>query len=267
MKVLISTKAFAESLEIREQQEKNLDIIQTTIKEQGSEVIGMMPARDLTPGLVERCDLIVSGGGDGTTLITSRNNSQTLQLNLRIDDDSKGNLCEKKLRESIIAVISGTLGVNYEIKKWTRQAVYLNNKPVGIALNGIVLSRPEINPLIEYTLRYTLNPNVETPLWMEDHHKSSGLIIATGTGSTGWPAAFKQFNPEEKMLRYSAILLFSGKHKEGNGAIFQVIYESNILGGFELDTKDRQFEISNNSKLEIKVNEYPLLVAVPKLLH
>lgn len=196
--------------------------------------------------LVSQHDFVFSLGGDGTVIATAAFNKDKPQLNLKSDKRSKGNLCYANGNYAL----DNFFNQEYEIEEWTRQDIYLNNKFFGRVLNEICIGEDGLN--LSKMAKYNLNG---------EYGEASGLIIATGTGSTGWPKLFTPYPRTSKEFHFDTALLTEGPEK-GKGDYFKIKY-LNHKGTIALDTV--KYDIPRNSVLEIKVSEDPLKVIVPKV--
>jgi len=210
---------------------------------------------DLTYDLVDRYDLVISAGGDGTTIATAAYNKDKPQLNLRTCHDSKGKLCQDDTEDVINAFFDG----NYKIEKWTRQDVYFNDVFIGRALNETCIGEAlKFTKMAGYKLYFSYGNKEYT-----DEQRNSGLIIATGTGSTGWPSLFDPYSREEKSFRFKALLPYEGNIHYGEGDYFKIEYKKH-QGRFAIDTIDTsEYDLKRDSILEIKLSNNPLNVVIP----
>ena len=95
-----------------------------------------------------------------------------------------------------------------------------------------------------------------------EFHGNSGIVMVTGTGSTGWPGAFDAFPRTEKELRFATLLAAEGS-KYGFGDSFTIEY-LNHQGRFALDcAEELEYDLPRNSILEVKVSDLPLRVIIP----
>ncbi len=222
-----------------EEQTNSLKEIESIVKASGTEY-QIAIRKELNQNFVNKFDLLISAGGDGTVIASAAYNKDTLQLNVRLDKMSKGHLCHKNIRESLRKIFEG----EFNIEKWVRQDVYLNEKFIGRALNETCIGE-SMN--FSKMAKYTLN---------KEYQRNSGLILVTGTGSTGWPSAFKKYPQSSEIFRYKTILPAEG-NKEGKGKKFIIKYKGHE-GKFAIDTINYNFPRS--SVLEIKLSENPLKV-------
>lgn len=222
-----------------EQQASSLREIESFLKREGIEY-KITTRKELSSDFVDQFDLLISAGGDGTVIASAAYNRDIPQLNLRLDKMSKGYLCHKDLGEILRKIVEG----KFEVEEWTRQDVYLDGKFVGRALNEVCVGE-DMN--FSKMAKYFLNG---------EYQKNSGLIIVTGTGSTGWPTAFEKYSQSSKMFKYKTIFPAEGK-EEGAGKSFVIKYKGHE-GKFAIDTIS--YDLPRGSVLEVRLSKHPLRV-------
>ncbi|MBI5148960.1 hypothetical protein HZA33_04745 [Candidatus Pacearchaeota archaeon] len=215
--------------------------------------------KQLTELLVSKYDFVFSCGGDGTVIATAAYNKNTPQLNLKTDQRSAGVLCEKNIEDAVRDILSG----DYGIEKWVRQDVYLDKRFIGRALNETCIGELlKFFKMARYEISFTdLMPKIER----EDYHENSGIVIATGTGSTGWPDLFEKYSRDVEAFVFKTIIpskrkTKKGRIKSGEGTYFKIKYKGHE-GKFAIDTIE--YDFPRDSVLELKISRNPLKVAVP----
>ena len=229
--------------ESHEEHNRNTKKILETLKKAGF-VYKVVTRDELTEELVDEHDFVLSAGGDGTVIATAAFNKNKPQLNLKTDAKSKGALCQHDINKALEAFIKG----NYTIEKWTRQDVYFDNKFVGRVLNETC-----IGELLKLSKMARYNIKVDGKIELQEN---SGIIIATGTGSTGWPSAFEPYSKTSNIFKFKTILPTKGS-ESGEGSHFVIEYKKHE-GKFALDTIE--YDIPRDFVLEIKLSENPLKV-------
>lgn len=205
--------------------------------------------KGLSKELVDQHNFVFSIGGDGTMIATAAFNKNKPQLNIKNDKRSKGKLC----CTNIDTTLNDFFNNNYEIEEWTRQDVYLDGKFFGRALNETAVGEDGLKfiKMGKYNLEFN---------GKETYHENSGLIIATGTGSTGWPTVFTSYPRDSKIFK-SAIVLPSPEDEIKEADYFKVKYRGH-KGSFALDTIE--YNLPRGSVLEVKLSKNPLRVIKPK---
>lgn len=197
----------------------------------------------------EKVHLVISAGGDGTVLATAAYNVATQQLNLKTDSSSSGVLCHD------ISCLKKVLAGKYKIESWTRQWVLLDGHYVGQALNEVCIGEYlKFSKTARYLLTYQWRKKTHSA-----YQKDSGIVIATGTGSTGWPSMFKPFPKTETYFKFKTIYPYEGE-VTGMAEALQIKYLGHN-GKFALDTIEQDFP--RNSTLIIKASPSPLQVVIP----
>ena len=222
-----------------EQQQNSLKRVDAILRESGKDY-EIITREELSEDVVDSSDLVISAGGDGTIIANAVCNRDTPQLNIRIDEISKGNLCYRDFE----GALKNTLDGDFDIVEWTRQDVYLDGSFVARALNETVV---EEKGGLAKMAKYVLD---------EEYHENSGSIIATGTGSSGWPSIFGKYERDSKMFKYKNILRVIGS-ESGFMDSLSIKYK-NHNGRFVVDGV--AYDFPRDSVLEIKVSENPLRV-------
>jgi hypothetical protein len=150
---------------------------------------------------------------------------------------------------------------DFYLEEWTRIEGKLGDKKL-TALNEIYVG-------VEHSVgmaRYEITHNGKT-----EFQKSSGVVITTGTGSTGWythvPGSDNKFSRDAKELRYIV------RDAEGNGYelmkgtilpgdSFYIRSKMNVDGcvSTDGDFEKRMFRFSKGDVVEISVAETPIYV-------
>ena len=244
-----------EIIESHNEQLENLEKIKKILNKSGNKY-KIITRKELSGALVDDYDLIISAGGDGTVIATAAYNKDKPQLNLKTDKRSKGTLCNN------IASLEDVMKINYSIEKWTRQDIYLDKELIGRALNETCIGENlKFSKMARYEMSFSHNRLFEFPFPEKNEIcKNSGLVIVTGTGSTGWPSAFEPFPKNSNTLKYRAILPYQGKEK-GQGSYFKIKYKGHE-GKVAIDTVE--YPLSRDSLLEVIESSNPLLAVIPK---
>ncbi len=153
----------------------------------------------LTPKDLQGFDFIISIGGDGTALSASHYliNKPLLSVN-SAPESSEGALTTltlDKLKEKLVKISKG----DFEVESLERIDVYVNGKvQEPIAWNDIFFASVKAYHISKYIVNARIGG-----VTIEEIQKSSGLIFATGAGSTAWyrSAGGKPFGPQEKVFK------------------------------------------------------------------
>jgi len=209
--------------------------------------------RDELPGIgYQDYNYVISAGGDGTVIAVASYNLSTPQLNLKTASKSRGVLCQDNIERALDSLSSG----NYNIERWTRQDVILNGNLVGRALNETCVGEEmDFSKMARYDITLEKVSGTETGFW-----ENSGLVVVTGTGSTGWPSGFSAFSRDYPQFRFRTILPVLGE-EHGELVSCRLVYKGHN-GKFAIDTI--KYDLARDSVLEIRKSEYPLLVVNTK---
>ena len=231
-------------IESHEEQQENVKKVLEKL-ENHKFIYNVITRKELTKDLVNQYDFVFSLGGDGTVIATASFNKDKPQLNIKTDEKSRGSLCSSNTEQTLKDFFKN----NYKIEEWTRQGVYLNSGLVGRALNETAIGEEGMR--FTKMARYDLESDN-----LKESQKNSGLIIVTGTGSTGWPNAFKPYSKTSKQFKFTTLLPSEGQEK-GKGDYFKIEYQGHN-GNFAIDTIE--YDFPKDSVLEIKLSENPLKV-------
>lgn len=212
--------------------------------------------RDILPQInFEDYFRVISAGGDGTVIAVAAYNQNIPQLNIKTDRKSKGVLCCNQLEDAVESLVRE----NFNIEKWTRQEIYLNGRLIARALNETCVGEDmNFSKMAKYHISLSLPSEDE----IQDYHENSGLVIVTGTGSTGWPKAFSAYPRTSEIFRFITIIPAVGNLNQGEFSSCSLVYK-NHLGKVAIDTV--KYDLPRDSMLEIKLSEFPLQVIVPKI--
>lgn len=207
-------------------------------------------------------DLIISIGGDGTVLNTSHYMlDETPVLTIKSTEGSTGALCEisaNNFENALKKILNG----DFKIEKWTRAEGRFGKRKV-FALNEIYVGT-RFSPSMA---RYELMRKDKSELQM-----SSGVVITTGTGSTGWysniPVIGKAFSKDAKELHFCVrepkaaanYTMLQGALLPGE--VLTVKSKMNVDGciSFDGDVGKRMYPFKIGDVLEVQISGKPLYV-------
>lgn len=139
-----------------------------------------IPRNELTADAVRNADLVIAFGGDNHFQFVSHVVESGFILGINSDPTrSEGALVQQKpehFRELLDALASGS----FAVQEWTR-------------LEGTVDGRPLPRVVCEFFLgerdRLDMSRYILSGPQFHEEQKSSGIIVTTGAGSTGWYAS------------------------------------------------------------------------------
>jgi len=165
----------------------------------------------INPALLRQQKLVLAFGGDNHFQCVARYLTDTPILGINADPPrSEGALTQITVNQ-LAATLHNLERGNYSIKKWTRLAVTLQGKPLpfpGLCETYIGEHR------VENMSRLSIQHGRERFL-----HKGSGMLVYTGSGSTGWAHSVERqvrpgqvyFGPTSAYLRYLCMHPYVGK--------------------------------------------------------
>ena len=209
-------------------------------------------------------DLVISVGGDGTVLNTSHYVlDSTPVLTIKSDTRSQGALCivqPSEIEEAIEKLIEG----RFSQESWSRIEGKLGNR-TDIALNEILIG----NKYTPKAAVYEISLNGKTEKQM-----SSGLIITTGAGSTGFYSNIAgndgKFPKTSGELRFIATAykadanyrMVKGKITPGESIEIRSFMNIEGIVSFDGDTQKRMNDFPRGSRVVVRVSDKPLNVIV-----
>ncbi len=209
-------------------------------------------------------DLIIAFGGDGTVLNTAHYIlDDTPILTVKSEKASVGALCTIDTYEFEYA-LKKILSGKFKTELWIRAEIKFGNR-VDFALNDILVG-PKYRPQVA---RYEIDFKGK-----EEKQMSSGLIISTGAGSTGWYSNIAgndgKFSRTAKYLKFIVTECKSDdkykliKGKIMPGEIFRVKSLMNIDGitCFDGDTKKRMHNFYRGKSIQVRISDKPLKVII-----
>jgi NAD kinase len=215
---------------------------------------------ELDKECAQDCDLILSVGGDGTLLRVSHFVNDTAVLGVNSNTKtSEGILCyatRHDLKEKLARIIDG----KFAIKKLTRARVFFINAGRNYdALNEIYVGSATPYHTSRYILKFGR---------LRGEQKSSGIIIATGAGSTAWYGSVvkESFNPEMKELRFIVREPYRGKLLNFNltkgklKATRKLYIKSKMLNGIVAADSIVETPFRNEEEIEVSISPEPLML-------
>lgn len=211
-------------------------------------------------------DLIISVGGDGTVLNSSQYiEDRTPMLTVRSDSRSFGTLCEIDAKDFEMA-LEHIMEGEYDTQNWTRVEGRFGSRRV-FALNEVYVGARHSPTMARYELVYGGKTEAQM---------SSGVVISTGTGSTGWyanvPGSDGRFPRTSKSLRFivrehnlaAGYSLTKGIIKHGQ--TLTVRSKMNVDGciSFDGDYGKRMFEFKRGSLLKVRAAPVPVRIVTFK---
>lgn len=209
-------------------------------------------------------DLVVTIGGDGT--FTKAGNLVRKQFIVGINSEpefSEGAMTS--MLESEMNIFEEILDNKFCVIQRERARVIKNKVPI----KELVVNDVYIGAGMQFhTSRYIINYGGR-----EEEHRSSGVIIATGSGSNAWykSAGGKPFGDNEKKLKflvrepYSGNRVFKPKILEGEIGIGEkLVFKSTRNSGGIIAIDNCIYEFNSGDIVEIEMCDEPLNILVRK---
>jgi len=230
---------------------------------QGSD-IKIISFENIKKSDLDSSNLIITLGGDGTFVKAANLAGDTPILGINAEPNkSEGALTSINITETekLKEILSG----NFRTIHRQRAKVTLNSRVLDeLALNEVYIGSLSQFHSSRYKIKFKGN---------EEEHRSSGVIISTGTGSPAWfySAGGKIFAHDEEKLGfivrepYFGKRLFnpkmlSGEIKKGE----KITLESEKDFGGILAINDSTFSFNKGDIAEIELSDKPLKVIIPK---
>lgn len=213
----------------------------------------------LTKAMVKNKDLIIVVGGDGTFLRTAHHVQNTPVLAVSSDTKYNEAFYSRATPENFSDKFTLLLEGKYKITKLPRLEAKINGiKAPFLAINEIFAGA--VHPF--HTSRYTL-----TIRGKKEYQKSSGVLISTKTGASGWAssATRKPIRITKEGFGYVVREPYFGKHT--NPKLLQAALKKNEKvkitshthkGIVVVDSTEKMFKFIDNDVLEVKVSSSPL---------
>jgi len=136
-----------------------------------------IPRDKLTKEIANSSDIVISLGGDNHLQYVSHFIDDTLLMG--INSDYVGSLgaltyFAAKNFETMLRKIEQNY---FEVEKWTRLEAKINNIPIQRATTEYLLGQKEMKSMSRHIIKANEN---------EEEQQCSGLLVVTGSGSTGW---------------------------------------------------------------------------------
>lgn len=216
-------------------------------------------------------DLVMSFGGDNSFTYTSHFVTDCPIIGINSDPlRSTGALCQwsaKNLEEAASALIEE----KYTVEEWTRLTGTINNEKIMFATSEYFFGERGRKEMTRHVLVYH---------GKEYDQKCSGIIIATGAGSTGWYHSanmhvFPQGNIFSKTEKKAAFIItepyryarreddvFAGELFPGEEIVLHSLSDSE---GYASSDSWEEYPFTRGKTARIGIDPLPLRVVVPLL--
>lgn len=209
-----------------------------------------------------KADLVITIGGDGTFLRAAQFNERAMMFAVNQDPRQKVGFFTRASRKDFARKFRKIMEGKYTIIKSTRLETSINGKNIELALNEIFFGDKRPYKMCRYLL------NIQG---RKEKQRSSGLIIATGSGSHAWfqSAGGKSFPITSRKFAFVVREPYEGKERYAikRGIIGKKGYlkitsldDNNMV---VVDALSRPYAVPKGTTATIKIAKKPLyLVSV-----
>lgn len=224
--------------------------------------------RVLRRNFCNKDSLVIILGGDNYFQYVSHFLGNQMVIGVNSDPDRSEGALMLFNADNFDRLITGLKNGNVKIEKWIRLQIILDGKKIASeALSEVYIGSKERFNISKYKIRFK---------GQEEEQKSSGVLVATGSGSTGWyKSAYGDcqnklthvFPKNAKEAHFIVTELFRGKlntNRLEKGAIgigdkLEIISLGKDKNVVSIDSK-LNFNFPFGSKVEIGLSENPLNV-------
>lgn len=221
---------------------------------------------DLAESVNQDADLVIAFGGDNHFVYVSHFAKSAMILGINSDpqrsDGALTSLTADQCEEALQALTRG----DYSIEEWPRLEALVNGKPLPLTTSELFVGERERVYMSRYVLKHGD---------VEETQKSSGLLITTGAGSTGWyDSACRYLHPDGNVFartepkfvflatepskgRLNRSKLLEGTVQAGESLRIQSLNDSSGL--VSVDSLDEVL-FSRGATLEVRISPHALKV-------
>ena len=213
-------------------------------------------------------DLVIAFGGDNSFQLISHYIREAPIMGINSDPErSTGALCAwsaSRLEEVVSAIKNSA----FTIENWTK---------LDATIDGVPLTQATSEYFFGEDRRKDMSRHVMVYRGKTFEQKSSGIIIATGAGSTGWYDSagryiFQKSNKVPKTEQRAVFVITEPYHPKADDVLagellpgeVLVIYSLNDAKGYATTDSWEEYDFSRGKKAAIQLSDTPLRVAVPR---
>lgn len=223
---------------------------------------GFVKYNDLKENDFKDIDLVISLGGDGTFVRAANFIKNQLILGINSDPKTSEGALVSLLSDEV-EKLNDILDGKYKTIIRERAMVLLNDKEIKESVINAVF----VGAASQFHCsRYIVNFNDK-----QEEHRSSGILVSTGTGSTGWfkSAGGKVFAHDEKKLKFIIREPYVGNRvyvpKLLSGEIekdksIEIVSMRDYGGVLAVD--DAVYEVKKGDKIKVSLSDLPLKVII-----
>lgn len=238
---------------------ETVEKVRNLLREKNSHTV---KANELNETCFENVDLVITVGGDGTFIRAASFIDESLILGINSEpEQSEGGLTT--IKENELDFIKDVLDNKFNIIKKDRIKIKIDGKEIKEnVLNEVYIGTEHQFHTSRYILKFK---------GKEEEQRSSGILIATGSGSNVWykSAGGIQFPYNSCKLKFLIrepffARLFKPKLLNGEinpGEKMEVVSKRYAEQVIVLDS-NKVYPFNNNSTAEIKISDSPLKIIV-----
>ena len=221
----------------------------------------------LTKRALKKADVVIALGGDNYFQYVSHFIDRQMLIGVNSDTEKSEGALLPFTPDTLISFLPDLMKGNYSVEEWTRLQSILNGRKLPLALSEVFVGA-KMNVGMS---RYIMNVGS-----MQFEQKSSGLIVATGAGSTGWYDAAYQtaygepdhFAKTQRVAKFIGREMFKG-HLTDSSLRHGIIHPGDELiitslmrnGIVSTDASEKMmFPIKNGEQVKISLSDFPLKV-------
>jgi len=245
--------------------QKHLEVVEEIKKifhNEGKRVC-VVKATDLQKEFFDNIDLVITAGGDGAFIRASHYIKDIPILGINSEQEtSEGALLS--IKDNELDALKEILNGKHEIQEIPRISIKKNNELLDeLAVNEVYIGSKNQFHTSCYIIEHNGN---------KEEHKSSGVLIATGTGSSAWykSAGGVPFQNNKKLRFLVREPFVSRVFSPGilNGEIGigeKICFEAKRHeGGVIAIDSNKTYDFNVPDKIEISISDKPLRVIVRK---
>jgi NAD+ kinase len=241
--------------------EKTLREVKSALNEQKIKSVFVEKGKE-TLRIVKGVDIVISVGGDGTFIEAAqliRNDIPIFGVNSDPSTSEGAHTAATRhdFRHKLKLILNG----DFSVEKWTRLKPILGKKKLPLSLNEIYVGAEYLFSTSRYAVTFHDR---------REEQKSSGILIATGCGSSAWYSSaggrpFSRTAHEGRFIVREPYCghLVCGRTVQG---IFKpgenIVVESKMRGGIVVVDSAKVFKFPKGSVVKIDVSDRPLHVIV-----
>ncbi len=237
-----------------------------------AKLMQLLPDADITSisGIKRRIfgyDLVIAFGGDNSFQYVSHYVGETPIMGINSDPSrSVGALCAWSV-SNLADAINAINSAKYAIENWITLQAEIDGVPLMPATSEYFFGEDRRKDMSRHVMIYR---------GKRFEQKNSGIVIATGAGSTGWYDSagryiFQKSNKVPKTEQRAVFVITEPYHPKADDVLAGellpgeelVLYSLNDAKGYATADSWEEYDFSRGKKAVIKISDKPLRVVVP----